>query len=74
MVELDLASAGIFGGIQARPIKTKTMQDSMSRKDSLAGAALYNQRLDAGELNATATGVQKIMEAGNRHHFRMDSH
>jgi hypothetical protein len=61
------------------PLVTANVADSAlqgiefmdSRREARTGITRYNQGLDADSLNKTATGVQKIMTAGDRRKLMM---
>ena len=79
-VNLDDLLNNRIGGIvrmkvqgAAQPLQTTNVADSAlqgiefmdSRRESRTGITRYNQGLDADSLNKTATGVTKIMSAGD---------
>ncbi|MDH1299687.1 hypothetical protein [Achromobacter sp. GD03932] len=85
-VNLDDLLNNRIGGIvrvktkgAASPLLTTNVADSAlqgiefmdSRREARTGITRYNQGLDADSLNKTATGVSKIMSAGDRRKLMM---
>lgn len=85
-VNLDDLLNNRIGGIvrmkqigAAAPLQTTNVADSAlqgiefmdSRREARTGITRYNQGLDADSLNKTATGVSKIMSAGDRRKLMM---